>query len=418
VADTALDRQGRRVALKVLLGSSENATQRFVREMQLTARLQHPSIVTLYEAGRWRSGEPFFAMKLVEGRSLRDELAELPTLKQRLSLVPRLIAVTDALAYAHDRGVIHRDLKPGNILVGAFGVTVVIDWGLAKLRGAAVAVALGLPTLGAIAATISVQRIVRERNRAEIQEQVATTHSAAAEHLVEFLMVLAIGVEEGTARTNASPPPPLSRQKGVDTGYARSQADPHAVAGPRATGPDTSPDESHSGSLRAPEASAFGISAWLVGNSGALPEPGLGLALAHRFEAFEMRAGVEFLPSQAVSATPEVELTGELDALTLSALVCTEPWDSHRTTGAVGVSLCTGWAVARWSGSAVSTASAWWTGPRAEVGFAWPIPELDARVARSSSTRRPDLRRARHHRRARHPRLRGNRTAFAAALPN
>jgi tetratricopeptide (TPR) repeat protein len=338
----ALDRQGRRVALKVLLGSNEDATQRFLREMQITARLQHPSIVTLYEAGRWRSGEPFFAMKLVEGRSLRDELAELPSLKQRLSLVPRLIAVTDALAYAHDRGVIHRDLKPGNILVGAFGETVVIDWGLAKVRGAPevdiiepmamaspplvgafatelgtmlgtpaymapeqargeavdervdvyglgallyhalagqppysgataqellgrviggppraleelvsgvppelgaivrramlpnpadrypsakemaedlrrfstgqlvsahayssgalvrrwlrrnrapVAVALGLLAVGAVAATLSVQRIVRERNRAEVQEQVATTHSAAAEHLVEFLIV-------------------------------------------------------------------------------------------------------------------------------------------------------------------------------------------------------------------------------------
>jgi serine/threonine protein kinase len=132
----AIDRQGRRVALKVLLGRGEDATARFVREMQITARLQHPSIITLHEAGRWRSGEPFFAMKFVEGRSLRDELAELPSLKQRLALVPRLISVTDALAYAHDRGVIHRDLKPGNVLVGAFGETVVIDWGLAKVRGA------------------------------------------------------------------------------------------------------------------------------------------------------------------------------------------------------------------------------------------------------------------------------------------
>jgi serine/threonine protein kinase len=132
----ATDRQGRRVAIKVLLESSERARRRFVRELQITARLQHPSIVTLYEAGRWRSGEPFFAMKLVPGRTLREELAALPTWKDRLALVPRLIAITDALAYAHDQGVIHRDLKPGNILVGAFGETVVIDWGLAKDRRA------------------------------------------------------------------------------------------------------------------------------------------------------------------------------------------------------------------------------------------------------------------------------------------
>jgi tRNA A-37 threonylcarbamoyl transferase component Bud32 len=132
----ALDRHGRHVAIKVLLSHDGVAVNRFVREMVVTARLQHPSIITLHEAGRWPSGEPFFAMKLVEGRSLRDELAGLSGWKERVALVSRLIAVTDALAYAHDRGVIHRDLKPGNILVGAFGETVVIDWGLAKVRGA------------------------------------------------------------------------------------------------------------------------------------------------------------------------------------------------------------------------------------------------------------------------------------------
>jgi tetratricopeptide (TPR) repeat protein len=131
----ATDRQGRRVAIKILLGGGERARRRFLRELQVTARLQHPSIVTLYEAGRWHSGEPFFAMKLVPGRTLREELAALPVWKDRLTLVPRLIAVTDALAYAHDQGIIHRDLKPGNILVGGFGETVVIDWGLAKVRG-------------------------------------------------------------------------------------------------------------------------------------------------------------------------------------------------------------------------------------------------------------------------------------------
>jgi hypothetical protein len=91
----ALDRQGRRVALKVLLHSTAQATERFLRELHITARLQHPSIITLHEAGRWRSGEPFFAMKLIEGRSLRDELASLSGLAERLSLLPIAFASLD-----------------------------------------------------------------------------------------------------------------------------------------------------------------------------------------------------------------------------------------------------------------------------------------------------------------------------------
>jgi tetratricopeptide (TPR) repeat protein len=130
----ATDRQGRRVAVKVLLNPGEANTERFVREMQITARLQHPAIVTLHEAGRWPSGEPFFSMKLVEGSSLTEALEAASSLRARLELVPRLIAATDALAYAHHHGVIHRDLKPSNILVGAFGETVVIDWGLARVQ--------------------------------------------------------------------------------------------------------------------------------------------------------------------------------------------------------------------------------------------------------------------------------------------
>ncbi len=125
-------RLGRPVAVKELLGSDPKAVERFEREIRLTARLQHPSIVSIYEAGRWPGGEAFFAMRMVPGKSLDKVIAPLTTLADRLALLPNLIAIVEALAYAHDQGIIHRDLKPGNVLIGPFGETVVIDWGLAK----------------------------------------------------------------------------------------------------------------------------------------------------------------------------------------------------------------------------------------------------------------------------------------------
>ena len=126
---------GRRVALKVLHPRPHwepDEVERFVREARITARLQHPAIVPVYESGRWPTGEPFYAMRLVRGRSLADVVRNTHGLAERLALVPNLVAVADALAYAHAQRVIHRDLKPGNVLLGAFGETVVIDWGLAK----------------------------------------------------------------------------------------------------------------------------------------------------------------------------------------------------------------------------------------------------------------------------------------------
>jgi serine/threonine protein kinase len=71
-------------------------------------------------------------MKLVSGRSLRQLIAERPTVSERIGLLHHVIAVADAIAYAHDRNIIHRDLKPANVIAGDFGETIVIDWGLAK----------------------------------------------------------------------------------------------------------------------------------------------------------------------------------------------------------------------------------------------------------------------------------------------
>lgn len=123
---------GRDVAVKELLHRNHTAELRFFREALVTARLEHPGIVPVHEAGRWSDGTPFYAMKLVGGRPLKHLLDEQATVTKRLAFLPNILAVADAIAYAHDNRIIHRDLKPSNVMVGEFGETIVIDWGLAK----------------------------------------------------------------------------------------------------------------------------------------------------------------------------------------------------------------------------------------------------------------------------------------------
>jgi WD40 repeat protein len=131
----ALDRRlGRTVAVKELLRHDAATEARFLREAMITARLEHPGIVPVHEAGRWPSGDPYYVMKLVEGRTLKELIGERAALRERLALLPHVIAVADAVGYAHSEGVIHRDLKPSNVIVGAFGETIVVDWGLARDR--------------------------------------------------------------------------------------------------------------------------------------------------------------------------------------------------------------------------------------------------------------------------------------------
>ncbi len=125
-------RTDRVVALKQLQSLAPEARMRFEREMRITARLQHPGVVPVHETGRFASGEPFYAMKLVQGRSLKQVIAETKTLDERLALLSHVLAVAETVAYAHSQRIIHRDLKPSNVIVGAYGETVVIDWGLAK----------------------------------------------------------------------------------------------------------------------------------------------------------------------------------------------------------------------------------------------------------------------------------------------
>jgi serine/threonine protein kinase len=128
----ALDRQlDRPVALKVHNALPENAEAqaRMVREARILARLEHPSIVPVHDAGVLPDGRFYYAMKLVRGKRL-DEQVEHPTaLAERLGLFQK---ICDAVAFAHAHGVIHRDLKPQNIMLGAFGEVLVLDWGVAK----------------------------------------------------------------------------------------------------------------------------------------------------------------------------------------------------------------------------------------------------------------------------------------------
>lgn len=127
--DTWLDRE---VAIKTLLVHSPGAEARFDREMRLTARLQHPNIVPVFDGGRLPGDHPYMAMRLVHGRPLSEAISAADGLDGRLKLLPHVVDACNAVAYAHDQRVLHRDLKPDNVLVGAFGETVVIDWGLAK----------------------------------------------------------------------------------------------------------------------------------------------------------------------------------------------------------------------------------------------------------------------------------------------
>ena len=127
--DTVL---GRKVALKVVATgvSDPAAAERMLREARIIARLEHPGIVPVHDAGALPDGRVFYAMKRVDGSRL-DALAPGMPLAERLRVFQR---VCDAVAFAHAHGVIHRDLKPSNVMVGRFGEVLVMDWGIAKLR--------------------------------------------------------------------------------------------------------------------------------------------------------------------------------------------------------------------------------------------------------------------------------------------
>jgi serine/threonine protein kinase len=128
--DRELDRL---VAVKVLNTTdvTDDLRERMIREAQIIARLEHPGIVPVHDAGTLPDGRIFYAMKYVRGSRLDEYAAHGASLNDRLR---KFQAVCDAVAFAHAHGVIHRDLKPQNIMIGSFGEVLVMDWGVAKIR--------------------------------------------------------------------------------------------------------------------------------------------------------------------------------------------------------------------------------------------------------------------------------------------
>ncbi len=139
----------REVALKQIkprYADDANSRARFIQEGEITGRLEHPGIVPVYGMGVYADGRPFYAMRFIQGASLADAIDKfhrrcgtegasgVEQIEFR-KLLNCFVNVCNAIEYAHSRGVLHRDLKPGNIMLGKFGETLVVDWGLAKVVG-------------------------------------------------------------------------------------------------------------------------------------------------------------------------------------------------------------------------------------------------------------------------------------------
>ncbi len=147
----------REVALKRLqprLAGAAESRGRFLREAEITSQLEHPGVVPVYGLGQTADGSPVYAMRFIRGETFQEavdrfhaaasptplarEAGVRATAEQRMAfrrLLARFVSVCNTVAYAHSRGILHRDLKPGNILLGEYGETLVVDWGLAKPVG-------------------------------------------------------------------------------------------------------------------------------------------------------------------------------------------------------------------------------------------------------------------------------------------
>ncbi len=288
-------RLSREVAVKVLsvgLAGRPQARSRFLAEVQTTALLQHPAIVPVHDAGELPDGRPWFAMAAVRGETFGAQLRARPreavselALRRWIQVV---LAVCQAVAHAQDRGVVHRDLKPDNVMVGPGGEVYLLDWGLAERwdadEAASVAQIVGTPAY--VAPEQARGEPLRRDGRADVFSLGAMLFEVLAGEPPRvgspeaMLAEAAAGRHRSLAAVCAAPPP-------------AELADLCAVA--MSPAPDDRPASAH------PMAAA--LQAWLDGaHRRAQAEQSLGLAEAARAEAAALRAEAEATQRAAVAA--------------------------------------------------------------------------------------------------------------------
>lgn len=144
--DAELTREVALKEIKPAFADHNDSRARFLKEAEITGRLEHPGIVPVYGLGTYPDGRPYYAMRMIKGSSLKEAIDEFhlkdsakrdPTSRtlELRELLQRFIDVCNAMEYAHSRGILHRDLKPANIMLGKYRETLVVDWGLAKSIG-------------------------------------------------------------------------------------------------------------------------------------------------------------------------------------------------------------------------------------------------------------------------------------------
>jgi tetratricopeptide (TPR) repeat protein len=131
---------GREVALKRMRSGHDHQKPRFTLEAQITGQLEHPGVVPVHEVGIGEDGQPYYVMKFVRGHTLEKEIKEYHASTtdrevRLLRLLQCFVHLCHTIAYAHSRGVLHRDIKPDNVMLGPYGETLVLDWGIAKVMG-------------------------------------------------------------------------------------------------------------------------------------------------------------------------------------------------------------------------------------------------------------------------------------------